>query len=83
MKAVKVEIQTISMVLTARGGLGDGDAGGRPNEVLKLRAEPDRLIGCPPGPIASLICEGHQNISYGTLLFIKRSKYVFRYLRKY
>ena len=38
----------------ARGGLGEGDAGGLPNEVLKDRADPERLIAC--GPRDSLIC---------------------------
>ena len=38
----------------ARGGLGEGDAGGLPNEVLKDRADPERLIAC--GPRESLIC---------------------------
>ena len=38
----------------ARGGLGEGEAGGRPKEVLKLRADPERLMACWP-PRASLI----------------------------
>lgn len=50
------------------GGLGDGEAGGRPNVVLNERADPDLEIGC--WPRVSLIWKRSQKDTFTQMIHI-------------
>lgn len=47
---------TGAIITCARCGLGEGEAGARPKDVLKLRADPERLMGCCWPWMVSRIC---------------------------